>query len=169
MPKLNAKFNTKTDELIIQIQISSHELASCNLDMEQLEKIQALDKDPKLSSQLKAILFMLDLIEEIKEFDGGAFIRQNFYSSNSPGAYSTAAIFPGQPIYNPGHNPAQNVSPNYGAHLANAAAQTNQQQTKPPPKQPNRFRVFNHCPVCKKRNSWNIYYCVKCNAVLPYP
>jgi hypothetical protein len=168
MPKLNAKFNTKTDELIIQIRISSHELALCNLDVEQLEKIQMLDKDPKLSSQLKAILFMLDLIDETEEFDSGAFIQQHFYNSNSPGVYSTA-IFPGQPIYTPGHNPAQNVPPNYGAHLANAAAQTNQQQTKPPPRQPSRFKPFNHCTNCKKRNSWNIYYCVKCNAVLPYP
>jgi hypothetical protein len=168
MSKLNAKFNIKTDELIIQIRISSHELALCNLNIEQLEKIQMLDKDPKLSSQLKAILFMLDLIDEIEEFDSGAFIQQHFFNSNSPVVYSTV-VSSWNPYAQKPSMPAQNAPPNYGAHLANAAAQTNQQQTKPPPKQPSRFRPFNHCTNCKKRNSWGIYWCVKCNAVLPYP
>ena len=70
MPKLKSFFNSKSDALILEIKISTHELAHANLDAEAFEKIMEYDKDPSLVSQLKAILSMLGLLESLEEDDG---------------------------------------------------------------------------------------------------
>jgi len=58
-------------------------------------------------------------------------------------------------------------------NLANAAPQPQHvvqaQPIKSPPQQPSLLRIFNHCPKCGKRNTWNIYNCIRCGVVLNYP
>jgi len=167
MPTLKEFFDIPSGDLVIEIRIPAHEINTTMLDTETLSKVCDMDKETSMAKRIEGILYCIDYVEKIMEktFD----IKNNPLNvySNTGGAFVTTAYATTGRIWsnrsqNKKHYAQSNLSIKMQAHHGYIIA-----GKKPvPPKQPSRFKPFNHCFNCKRRNGWGLVFCDACGEVL---